>query len=211
MEVKSEGSNEFQIYENCSGIPFSYWPSRFRRKACMQHIPAGQIKGGRDFGFAGSFRVSLFFHQFFTGPAELHAGKGVDGIVNAPVIGTEATEQPAVGSVYDSVALQCGNITLPEIDSLLDRSEIIACKSARLVIPFCLASSCKYAFCTLKNSSLAGFGIRILKSARSRAFCSCSLGGISALEYCGCSLKSVAIKYLLLSACVIWSPLLSLS
>ena len=35
MEVKSEGSNEFQIYENCSGIPFSYWPSRFRRKACM--------------------------------------------------------------------------------------------------------------------------------------------------------------------------------
>ena len=35
MEVKSEGLNEFQIYENCSGIPFSYWPSRFRRKACM--------------------------------------------------------------------------------------------------------------------------------------------------------------------------------
>lgn len=26
MEVKSEGSNEFQIYENCSGIPFDILP-----------------------------------------------------------------------------------------------------------------------------------------------------------------------------------------
>ncbi len=35
MEVKSEESNESQTNENQTGIPFSYRPSRFCRKACM--------------------------------------------------------------------------------------------------------------------------------------------------------------------------------
>ena len=39
MEVKSEGSNEFQIYENCSGIPFSYWPPGFAEKPVCTETP----------------------------------------------------------------------------------------------------------------------------------------------------------------------------
>ena len=86
MEVKSEGSNEFQIYENCSGIPFSYWPSRFRRKACMQHIPAGQIECRSHFCLPGGFRIPLFFHQFLTGKPQFYPGIGVNSVVDAAVV-----------------------------------------------------------------------------------------------------------------------------
>ncbi len=44
----------------------------------------------------------------------------------------------------------------------------------------------------------------MLKSERSRTFCSCASGGISISEYRGCSFKSASIKYLLLSAWVIF-------
>ena len=81
----------------------------------VQHIPAGQVKGRRDLGAAGRLLRSLGRHQPGAGRPQLHPGKGVDRIVNAPVAGRKAAEQGAVGGVDDRIALQCRDIALPEV------------------------------------------------------------------------------------------------
>ena len=53
----------------------------------MQHIAAGQIECGRDFRLSGGFRTVLLFHPFRTGKPQLHACKGVNGVVDAAVAG----------------------------------------------------------------------------------------------------------------------------
>lgn len=56
MEVKSEGSNEFQIYENCSGIPFQN--NMLLGLGIM--LAAGEVpRIAQQFGLDSSVRVNM--------------------------------------------------------------------------------------------------------------------------------------------------------
>ena len=94
------------------------------RPDSMQDIAAGQVKGRGDLRPAGFLFMPLPPHQFRTGQAELNPGKGVDGIVNAPVTGDKAAQHLAVCRIDDRVAAQGCDIPLPEIDPFPHRLQI---------------------------------------------------------------------------------------
>ena len=68
--------------------------------------------------------MALFFHQFRAGQPQLHPCVGVDGVVDAAVVGNIAAGHAAVGGVDDGVTLKCGDVALPEIQSRLDRRQV---------------------------------------------------------------------------------------
>lgn len=63
-------------------------------------------------------------HQRRAGQPELHARERVDGVINAPVVGTEAAEQTAVGGVHNRVAPQRRQVAPPEVQPRADRAQV---------------------------------------------------------------------------------------
>ena len=63
--------------------------------------------------------MSLPVHEFRTGKTQLYPGIGVDGVVDAAVVGTVAAGHAAVCGVDDGIALEGGNIALPEVQPRL--------------------------------------------------------------------------------------------
>lgn len=61
----------------------------------------------------GAFRIALLLHQRFTGEPQLHAGMGVDRVVNAAVVRHIAAGHAGVCCVDNGVALRRGDISLP--------------------------------------------------------------------------------------------------
>lgn len=61
----------------------------------------------------GAFRIALLLHQRFTGEPQLHAGIGVDRVVNAAVVRHIAAGHAGVCCVDNGVAFQRGDISLP--------------------------------------------------------------------------------------------------
>ena len=96
-------------------------PPADNRSDRVEDIPARQVECRRDFRLSRRLIVPLLFHQFRAGKAELHACIGVNGIVDAPVIRAEATEHLTVCGIDDSVAFQCCDIALPQINIGADR------------------------------------------------------------------------------------------
>ena len=90
----------------------------------MQNIPAGKIECGRDLCLPDCLAVPLPLHQLRTGKAELNPGIGVNGIVDTAVAGAEAPEQLAVGGVDNGVALQRGDVALPQVNAGFQRGKV---------------------------------------------------------------------------------------
>lgn len=67
--------------------------------------------------------MSLLCYEGSTVEPQLNACKGVDTVVDAAVIGNITAGEAAVGSVYDGVTAERGDISLPEIDVVLDRGQ----------------------------------------------------------------------------------------
>lgn len=70
----------------------------------MQDILTGQIERRGDFCPPDRFGITLLFHQFRTGKAQLHTRKGVNGIVDAAVVRNIAAGHAAIGSIDDGIA-----------------------------------------------------------------------------------------------------------
>ena len=83
----------------------------------VQDVTAGEVIGGRDFGPSRRFLMSLFLHDFIAPDAKLDAGQGVNDVVDAGMAGLPASQQGAVCSVYDRVAVKRCDVALPEGDS----------------------------------------------------------------------------------------------
>ena len=90
----------------------------------MQHIAAGQIERRGDFRLSGGFGMALLFHPFRAGKAQFHACKGVNGVINAAMVGNIAAGHAGVCRIDDGIALQRGNVTLPEIQPRLDGCQV---------------------------------------------------------------------------------------
>ena len=93
----------------CSDVPGHDGPHR------VQNIPAGQVESRGEFGLPGGLLVALLRHQAGTGAAQLYPGKGMDAVVDAAVAGHIAAGHAAVGGVDDGVALQRGDVALPQV------------------------------------------------------------------------------------------------
>ena len=91
----------------------------------VENIARWQIVARCDLGLAGRFEMALRFHDAVTFEAQLHAGEGVDGVVDAVVVRLIAAGHAAVGGVDDGVDAQRGDIALPEINPWRDRREIV--------------------------------------------------------------------------------------
>lgn len=89
----------------------------------VQHIPARQIERGRDFRLTGGFGMALLFHQFRAGKPQFYTRIGVNGVINAAMVGNIATGHARVCRIDDGIALQRGYIALPEIQTWLDGCE----------------------------------------------------------------------------------------
>lgn len=87
----------------------------------MQYIPAWKIKSRRNFSTSCRFRVALLLHQIIAYKAQLHAGKGMNCVVNAAMVGNITACHTAVGSVHNSITFQSSNISLPKVYSMLNR------------------------------------------------------------------------------------------
>ena len=68
--------------------------------------------------------MSLFTHSFRTDRPQLHAGIGVDTVINTAVAGDEASQHLAVGGIYDRVTAQGGDIAPPKINIILNGLQI---------------------------------------------------------------------------------------
>lgn len=86
-----------------------------KRSDGVQNIPAGKIECGCDLCLPDRLAVPLPLHQLRTGKAELNPRIGVNGVVDTAVTGAEAPEQLAVGGVDNGVALQRGDVALPQV------------------------------------------------------------------------------------------------
>ena len=96
-------------------------PPADNRSDRVQDIPARQVERRCDLRLSRRFIVPLLCHQLRTGKAELYARESVNGIVDTPVVRTEATEQRAVRGIDDSVAFQRCDIALPQVNIGADR------------------------------------------------------------------------------------------
>lgn len=59
--------------------------------------------------------MALFSHQLGAMLPELNAGMGMDGIIDAMVVGHKAAEHFRIGGIHDSVNPKPGDISNPEI------------------------------------------------------------------------------------------------
>ena len=99
-------------------------PAVYDRTHGVDHIFARQVISGCNLRLSCRLLVTLHLHKLITGVTELYARVGVDGVVDAAVTGIEAAEHLRVGGVDDGVAFQRGDVTLPEIDTLLHRFQV---------------------------------------------------------------------------------------
>ena len=91
----------------------------------MQDITTRQIICGSDLRLPCRFLMPLCFHHLCAFIAKLRTCKGVDAVIDTLVIRCITSGHSTVRRIDDRVTAKRSNITLPEIDSLLDRSEII--------------------------------------------------------------------------------------
>ena len=80
---------------------------------CVNDVFAWQIVRLGDFRLSSRLGMSLFEHDGIAFLAQLHAGSGMDGVVDAPVQWVETTQHLTVGGVDDGVDLQTRNVALP--------------------------------------------------------------------------------------------------
>ena len=90
----------------------------------VQDVPAGEVIARGELGLAGGLLVPLAGHKLGAGLPRLHAGGGVDGVVDAPVAGDKAPQHLAVGGVDDGVHRQGGDVPLPEVLPRLPGGEV---------------------------------------------------------------------------------------
>ena len=90
----------------------------------MQDITTRQIICGSDLRLPCRFLMPLCFHHLCTFIAKLRTCKGVDAVVDTFMIWRITSSHSTVRRIDDRITAERSNITLPEIDSLLDRSEI---------------------------------------------------------------------------------------
>ena len=67
--------------------------------------------------------MALLFHQFRAGKPQFYTRIGVNGVINAAMVGNIATGHARVCRIDDGIALQRGYIALPEIQTWLDGCE----------------------------------------------------------------------------------------
>ena len=63
--------------------------------------------------------MALGLHLLCAGEAQLHAGIGVDRIVDAAMAGDEAAQHLLVGRIDDGITGQAGDVALPQIQTAL--------------------------------------------------------------------------------------------
>ena len=90
----------------------------------VNHILTGQVISGRYFGAPGGLLKALLLHKLGAFPAKLYPGKGMDAVVDAVVAGLVAAGHTAVGGIDNGSAFQGGNISSPEVDSLLNWMQV---------------------------------------------------------------------------------------
>lgn len=81
---------------------------------------AREIIGFCDFGLADLFLMALSFHEFVALVSKLDAREGVDGVIDAAMIGIEAAEKAAIGGIDNGIAFERRYVPFPKIDSFLD-------------------------------------------------------------------------------------------
>ena len=69
--------------------------------------------------------MPLRLHDARAGKAKLNTCKGVYGVVDAPVIRTEAAQHGAVGRVHYGVAAERGDVALPERKSPQQKGHVL--------------------------------------------------------------------------------------
>ena len=80
----------------------------------VDDVPRGKVIGGRDLRTADRLLVALLSHDLRALQAQLHAGEGVDGVVDAEVPGDPAAQKRAVRGVDDGVAAQGRDVPAPD-------------------------------------------------------------------------------------------------
>ena len=90
--------------------------SRDNRPDRMQYKFAGQVEGGRDFRGTRRFFVTLHFHDFGAGVAQLDSGKSVDAVVDATMARLVATRHAAVCRIYNRLHLERRDVAAPQIN-----------------------------------------------------------------------------------------------
>ena len=128
----------------------------------VQNIAAGKIIGFRNFCPACGLFRALFAHDAGAFQTKLYAGGGMNGIVNTPVAGNEAAQHLAVCRVDDGVRRR---VVISPCQRAIPGSAGV--KSLGFVTPFFADSSCRYASCAFKKSSLTGAGMRTFIRLRS--------------------------------------------
>lgn len=93
---------------------------QFRRDAVgddgadgVDDVLARQVVRLGDFGPPRRFRMSLLQHQPVTFLAQLHARRGMDGVVDASVQRVETAQHLRIGGVHDGVHAETGDVALP--------------------------------------------------------------------------------------------------
>ena len=89
----------------------------------MEDITGREIIASCNFSFSVWLRVALGLHDTVALITELEARRRMDGIVNAAMTGTEASQQGAIICVYDSVYFEPSNISLPDGNPGVGRSD----------------------------------------------------------------------------------------
>ena len=79
----------------------------------VDDVLARQIVRLGDFGPPRRFRMSLLQHQPVTFLAQLHARRGMDGVVDASVQRVETAQHLRIGGVDDGVHAETGDVALP--------------------------------------------------------------------------------------------------
>lgn len=87
----------------------------------MNHIFAGKIVRRCDFSGSGGLRHPLLFHQLRAGKTQLHTAEGVNLIINAAVVWTEAAQHLRVGGIDNGITGKGGNISLPKVNTAARR------------------------------------------------------------------------------------------
>ena len=84
----------------------------------MDDVLARQVVGFGDFGPPRRFRMPLLQHQPMTLLAQLHARRGMDGVVDASVQRVETAQHLCIGGVDDGVHAETGDVAL-RVEQLL--------------------------------------------------------------------------------------------
>ena len=89
----------------------------------VNYIITGEVICGRDFCLSGRLLIALLFHDLSTLQTELHPSIGVDAVINAVVARLVAAGHATICRIDDGSTIQRGNVSMPEIDSILKRGQ----------------------------------------------------------------------------------------